>query len=567
MKVVIIGGVAGGATAAARLRRLDEHAEIIVLERTGYVSYANCGLPYYIGNVITDRAKLTLQTPQSFLRRFNIDIRVNQEAARINRAEKTVEVKNLSDGTTYIESYDKLILSPGAKAVIPDLPGVDSDKIFTLRTVEDTFAIYDYIEKTQAKNAVVVGAGFIGLEMAENLVERGIGVTVLQRPAHVMATLDGDIAALLHNTLRDGGINLRLRMDVTGFETTDAGITTFAKTLEQNDAPTENFDADLVILAIGVRPESSLAKEAGLELGIRDSIKTDDHMRTSDPDIYAAGDAVQVKNWATGSDALISLAGPANKQGRIIADNICGIESTFKGSQGSSVMKAFDMTVATTGISAEMAQREGIEYDYIVIRPGAHAGYYPGGGNITLKVLFRPSDGLILGAQAIGKMGVEKRIDVIATAMHWRATAHDLVELDLSYAPPYSSAKDPVNMAGFTIENIVEGRMKQVQWSNVENLPENTIVLDTRTQKEWDKGHIEGAMLIPVDELRGRLDERPRDNKMYVHCQSGLRSYIACRILLQEGFDVANVAGGYGFYDEVNKGASVNPEQVGDCGL
>lgn len=559
MKVVIIGGVAGGASAAARLRRLDESAEIVILERSGYVSYANCGLPYYVGGVIADRAKLTLQTPESFRSRFAIDVRVRHEAVAIDRAAQTVTVRALDEGRTYTESYDRLILSPGAHATIPNLPGVDSSRLFTLRTVEDTFAIYDAIEQTSARSATVVGAGFIGLEMAENLRERGLDVVLVQRDGHVLPILDADMAALAHNTLRAHGIDLRLNANVTGFEEKEAGIATHLD--GQADIP-----SDLVILSIGVTPESGLAKAAGLELGLRGSIRVDDRMRTSDPHIYAVGDAVEVTHAVTGSPALIALAGPANKQGRIAADNICGIERRFTGSQGSSVLKLFDRTIAATGLTTNAAIAEGIDVDSVVLTPANHATYYPGSESIMLKVLFERATSRIVGAQAIGGDGVDKRIDVLAVAVRARMDANDLAELDLAYAPPYSSAKDPVNMAGFMIQNITEGRVRHLDWKSALADTE-ALLLDVRTAGEHQRDAIEGSVHVPLDKLRERLDEIPRERRVNVFCQSGLRSYLACRILIQHGFDAANVDGGFGFYEQTALDRSVQTREVGGCGM
>lgn len=560
MRTVIIGGVAGGATAAARLRRLDEFAEIIVIERSGYVSYANCGLPYYIGGAITDRAKLTLQTPESFRARFNVDVRVKQEAVSIDRAAKTVLIENLVDGSTYELSYDRLILSPGARPALPDIPDVDSKRIFTLRTVEDTFAISDFIEREQPKRAVIVGGGFIGLEMAENLVARGVRVTLLQRDAHVMPTLDADMAAPVQRRIREEKIALRLNVDVTGFSEDETGI----RVLAGDKKPLE---ADFVILAIGVRPESSLAEQAGLDLGIKGAIRTDSHMRTSDENIYAVGDAVEVAHAVTGEAAVISLAGPANKQGRIAADNICGIPSVYDGSQGSSVLKLFDMTVASTGLNARAAAAAGIDFDYALLLSPSHATYYPDAKSMTLKVLFEKPSGRIIGAQIVGFDGVDKRIDVLACAIRARMTAADLENLDLSYAPPYSSAKDPVNMAGYVIGNILEGRVRQVHWHEALDLGDDAILLDVRTPVEHTRGNIEEALHIPLDELRERIGEIPVGKKLYVHCQSGLRSYVACRILEQRGFDCVNVSGGYGYYEQVSLEAPFESAGCGPCGL
>ena len=563
MKVVIVGGVAGGATAAARLRRLDENAQIVMIERSGYVSYANCGLPYYIGGTITDRAKLTLQTPQSFRNRFDIDARVRQEVISIDRRARTVTVRRLDDGVEYIESYDKLILSPGARPSIPPLPGVDAERLFTLRTVEDTYRIAEFIEREQPRRATVVGAGFIGLEMAENLRERGLEVTVVQRGGHVMPIFDSDMASLLHNHLREHGVELLLEADVTGFQETAGSISTSL-------ADGRVLKSDLVMLSIGVAPESTLARETGLELGLRGSIKVDAHMRTSDPDIYAVGDAVEVTNVVSDSPALIALAGPANKQGRIAADNICGRASEFAGSQGSSVLKLFELDAAATGLTLTAARDAGIDADAVILSPANHATYYPGAETMTLKVVFDRGDGRVLGAQAIGRGGVDKRIDVIAVAIRARMTAADLTELDLAYAPPYSSAKDPVNMAGFMIQNILEGIVDQITWDEALRLAaegDGVALLDTRTAGENTRGGIEGASHIPVDELRGRLGELPRDKRLLVFCASGLRSYVACRILSQHGFTCANIAGGYGFHAQVERGRAMPHSCVGDCGL
>ncbi len=546
MKTVIIGGVAGGATAAARLRRLDENAEIIIFERSGYVSYANCGLPYYIGGVITDSEELTLQTPESFRERFNIDVRVRHEVLAINPQEKTVSVQNLISGEIFDEPYDKLILSPGAKPVLPDMEGVDMDRVFTLRTVEDTFRIHEYIKTHDVKTAVIAGGGYIGLEMAENLTERGISVTIVQRPDQVMAPLDYDMACQIHGMLREKGVGLMFRRSVTGFKEAPKGIFTLLK-------DEEPLQSDIVILAIGVSPDTALARNAGLKLGIKGSIVVNEKMETSAEDIYAVGDAIQVKHSVTGDDALISLAGPANKQGRIAADNICGLDSSYKGSQGSSVIRVFDLTAATTGINEKTAKAAGIDYDKIVLSPLSHAGYYPGASAMTVKILYERDTLRLLGAQITGYEGVDKRIDVLATAIGCGLRADLLKDLDLAYAPPYSSAKDPVNMAGFIIENINSGLMKQFHWDQIGALPgdKSVTLLDTRTPYEYNAGHIDGFINIPVDELRDRIDEIPQGKPVYVMCQSGLRSYISCRILSQKGYDCYNFSGGYGFYETI----------------
>ena len=508
MKVVIIGGVAGGATAAARIRRLDEKAEIIVFEKSGYVSYANCGLPYYIGGVIQNKEELTLQTPESFWKRFQITMKVRHEVTGIFPERKTVAVKNLNTGESFEEVYDKLLISTGAKPVWPKLPGTDLDNLFTLRTVEDTLKIREFVEKNQPKSAVLAGGGYIGLELAENLRELGLDVTIVQRPKQLMNPLDGDMAAFVHAKMRSRGVKLMLGHTVEGFEKGEKGT----RVLLKNEQPLE---ADMVILAIGVAPDSHLAKEAGLELGIKGSIVVNDRMETSAPDIFAAGDAVEVRHYITGEKALISLAGPANKQGRIAADNICGGDSRYPGSLGSSVIKVFDMTAASAGINERTAKQTGIDYDKVYLSPASHASYYPGGKVMTMKVIFEKKTYKLLGAQIIGYDGVDKRIDVLATAMYAGITALQLKELDLSYAPPYSSAKDPVNMAGFMIENIAEGRLKQFFTEDVENLPRDgsVILLDARTPGEYARGHIEGFINIPVDELRDRISELDKKKK------------------------------------------------------
>ena len=560
MKVVIVGGVAGGATAAARIRRLDEQAEIVVFERSGYISYANCGLPYYIGDVITDPEELTLQTPESFFSRFRVDMKVRHEVTAIHPERKTVSVKNLETDEVFEESYDKLILSPGAKPTQPRLPGVGIDKLFTLRTVEDTFRIKEYIDQNHPKSAVLAGGGFIGLELAENLRELGMDVTIVQRPKQLMNPFDADMASMIHSEMRKHGVKLALGYTVEGFEERNGGVDVLLK----DNAP---LHADMVVLAIGVTPDTALAREAGLELGIKGSIVVNDRMETSVPDIYAAGDAVQVKHYVTGEDALISLAGPANKQGRIIADNICGGDSRYLGSQGSSVIKVFDMTAATTGINETNARKAGLDVDTVILSPMSHAGYYPGGKVMTMKVVFEKGTYRLLGAQIVGYDGVDKRIDVLATAIHAGLKATQLKDLDLAYAPPYSSAKDPVNMAGFMIDNISKG-LKQWHLHDADKLPRDgsVILLDTRTAWEYSSGHIEGFVNIPVDELRERLDEIEPGKPVYVICQSGLRSYIATRILEGYGYEAYNFAGGFRFYDAVvNDRALI--EKAYSCGM
>ncbi|MDY4753887.1 MAG: FAD-dependent oxidoreductase [Candidatus Faecousia sp.] len=546
MKVVIVGGVAGGATAAARIRRLNEQAEIVVFERSGYISYANCGLPYYIGDVITDPEALTLQTPESFYSRFRVTMKIRHEVTAIHPDQKSVSVRNLETGKVFEESYDKLLLSPGAKPTQPRLPGVGLNKLFTLRTVEDTFRIKEFIRTNHPKSAVLAGGGFIGLELAENLRELGMEVTIVQRPKQLMNPFDPDMAAFIHNEMRKHGVKLALGHTVEGFEERNGGVDVLLK----DEQP---LHADLVVLAIGVTPDTGLAKEAGLELGIKGSILVNDRMETTVPDIYAVGDAVQVKHFVTGQDALISLAGPANKQGRIAADNICGGDSHYTGSQGSSVIKVFDMTAATTGINETNAKKAGFSVDTVILSPMSHAGYYPGGKVMTMKVVFEEETYRLLGAQIVGYEGVDKRIDVLATAIHAGMKATQLKELDLAYAPPYSSAKDPVNMAGFMVENIANGVLKQWHLEDASGLPRDGSVtlLDTRTVGEYSRGHIDGFTNIPVDELRERLGELDKSKPVYVICQSGLRSYIACRILAGNGFDCYNFSGGFRFYDAV----------------
>jgi len=546
MKVVIVGGVAGGASAAARLRRLDEKAEIVVFERSGYISYANCGLPYYIGGSITDPAELTLQTPQSFNARFNVAMKVHHEVTAIDPAAKTVSVTNLETGESFTENYDKLLLSPGAKPSRPALSGVELDRVFTLRTVEDTFRIKSFIEEKKPKSAVLAGGGFISLELAENLRELGMDVTIVQRPKQLMNPLDWDMATFVHAAARKHGLDLMLGRSVEGFEAEGESI----KVLIKDEAP---LNADMVVLAIGVTPDTKLAAEAGLELGIKGSILVNERMETSVPDIYAVGDAVQVKNFVTGEPAHIPLAGPANKQGRIAADNIAGRESFYKGSQGSSVVKLFDMTIAATGLNEQNAKKAGIDCDKIVLAPANHAGYYPGGKIMTMKLVYEKESYRLLGAQIVGHEGVDKRIDVLATAIRAGMTVPELAELELAYAPPYSSAKDPVNLAGFMVENIAAGLMKQFHWHDIDALPRDGSVtlLDTRTVKEYERGHIPGFINIPLHELRQRIGELPAGKPVYINCQSGLRSYVACRMVSQYGFDCYNFSGGYRMYESV----------------
>lgn len=540
MKVVIVGGVAGGATAAARIRRLDESAQIHVFERSGYVSYANCGLPYYIGGIITDPEELTLQTPESFWKRFRIHMHVHHEVTAIHPERKTVTVLNRETGQTFEEAYDKLLLAPGAKPILPDFQGTMSDGVFTLRTVEDTFRIRQFAEKNKPRSAVLAGGGFISLELAENLREMGLEVTIVQKLNHLLNPMDYDMATFLHGKMRSRGIQLVLGKSVAGLSAAREGI----QIQVENHPP---LTADMVILAIGVRPDSSLAKDAGLALGAAGSILVNDRMETSLPDIYAVGDAVQIRHQVSGKDVRIALAGPANKQGRIAADNICGGDSHYAGAQGSSIIKLFDMTAAVTGLNEKAAADAGIDYDKVYLSPSSHASYYPGAKTMTMKILFERNTLRLLGAQIIGFDGVDKRIDVLAAAIYAGLSARDLTELDLAYAPPYASAKDPVNLAGYLIENLADGRVRQISWEQINSLPQDgsTLLLDVRTPEEYKKGHLEGFQNIPLDELRDRLSTLNPEKPAILLCQSGLRSYLGCRILAQHGFSCSHVAGGY----------------------
>lgn len=545
MKVVIVGGVAGGASAAARLRRLDEKAQIIIFERGEYISFANCGLPYYIGGEITDRNALTLQTPLSFKTRFNIDVRVNSEVIKVEPEQKTVLVKDVHTGNTYSESYDQLILSPGAEPIVPPIAGIKSDKVFTLRNIPDTLKIKEYIDTHKPTSAAVIGGGYIGVEMAENLKNAGLDVTVVELADHLIAPLDYDMAADVHRYIEARGVKLVLNNGVSSIEESGNQLTL---KLQKGCVQT-----DMVIMSVGVRPESALAKDAGIATNPRGSIMVDPHMRTNFADIFAVGDAIEVEDYITKQPAFIPLAGPANKQGRIAADNICSIPSKYEGTQGSSVLKLFEMTIATTGITEKTAQRSQINYDKTYIYSGSHAGYYPGAHNMSIKVLWDKVTHKLLGAQIVGYDGVDKRMDVLATALRLGASVEDLTKLELCYAPPFGSAKDPVNMVGFVAENVINHRFKQFFWHDVEHLPRDGSVtlLDTRTGGEVANGMIEGFIHIPLDSLRENLYKLDPAKPIYVHCHSGLRSYIACRILSGYGFDCYNLAGGYRLYEAV----------------
>lgn len=551
MKTIIIGGVAGGASAAARLRRLDEKAEIIILEKGEFVSFANCGLPYYIGGEITDREELTLQTPESFKARFNIDVRIFNEAVKINPEENTITIKNLQNGESYTEKYDNLILSPGAEPIIPNIKGIESANVFTLRNIPDTLKIKHYIDTEKPESAVVIGGGYIGVEMAENLAKSGLDVSIVELADHLIAPLDFDMAADVHRYIKEKGIKLFLNNGVTAIE--------HNRILLQKG----EINADMVIMSVGVRPETAIAKACGIETNSRGSIIVDSKMHTNIPNIYAVGDAVEIKNFITNAPSFIPLAGPANKQGRIAADNIAGYESEYTGTQGSAVLKLFDMTVATTGLNEKSAQLSKIDYDKVYIYSSSHASYYPNGNMMSIKALWDKKSLKIIGAQITGFDGVDKRMDVIASAIRFGGKITDLTQLELCYAPPFSSAKDPVNMLGFTAENIISGKIKQFFWNEVETLPRDNSVtlLDVRTVTEFKRGKIDGFINIPLDSLRARIDEIPKDKPVYVHCHSGLRSYIACRILQGNGYDCYNLAGGWRLYESVINEKTV-PEYI-----
>ena len=541
MKYIVIGGVAGGATVAARLRRMDEQAEIILLERGAYVSYANCGLPYYIGGEISERDHLFVQTVKGFQDRFAIDIRVRQEAVEILRDQKVVRIKNLETGAEYTESYDKLVLSPGAAPIRPNLEGINLPNIFTLRNVPDTDAIKNYITANRPRRAVVVGGGFIGLEMAENLHRQGLEVHVVEMGRQVMAPIDYSMASIVHHHMVEQGIHLHLERGVTRFASSASGA------LEVVLSDEQKIETDMVILSIGVRPETTLAKDSGLAIGALGGISVNEYMQTSNPDIYALGDAVEVVHGVTGKPALIPLAGPANKQGRIVADNIVyGNVSVYSGTIGTSIAQVFDLTVAAAGANSKLLDREKIPYLSSFTHSQSHAGYYPGAVSMSVKILFSPENGRLLGAQIVGFDGVDKRIEMLAQVIQNQGTVADLMELEHAYAPPYSSAKDPVNMAGFVADNILKKRVETILWSDVASLPADAVKIDVRTPAEYELGTIPGFVNIPVDELRGRLAELPKDRLIVVTCAIGLRGYLAYRILKQHGFtNVKNLSGGY----------------------
>ena len=539
-KLLIIGGVAGGATAAARARRLDEHADIIVFDRGEHISFANCGLPYYIGEVIKDRDDLLVTTKEAFSRRYNIDIRNFSEVIEIDRPRKMVRVKAIKTGKTYEESYDKIILSPGAEPVRPPIEGIELDNIFNLRNIPDSDRIKSYLDHKKPETAVIVGGGFIGLEMAENLVHRGLKTTIIEMLDQLMAPLDFEMAGLVQAHLKEKGVRCILGTGVASF--TEKGGRVIVTTSDG-----KHYESDLVILSIGIRPENRLARDAGLEIGQRGGIKVDATMRTSDPDIYAVGDAVEVRDFITGMPTMTALAGPANKQGRIAADNAMGRKSLFKGTLGTAVVKVFELTVASTGASEKVLSGLNIPHMVSYTHSGSHASYYPGSETMAIKLVFSPGNGKILGAQIVGKEGVDKRIDVIATAIRGAMTVYDLEELELAYAPPYSSAKDPVNIAGFVAANILKGDMDQIQWKELSNIDRDTdVLIDLRSRKEIEiSGGIEGARHIPMDDLRGRLSELDPEKHYIPFCAAGLRAYVGHRILVQNGFQSRNLSGGY----------------------
>lgn len=546
-KILIVGGVAGGATAAARLRRLDETSQIIMFERGEYISFANCGLPYYIGGVIENRDALLVQTVEGMSKRFNLDIRNFSEVVSIDPENKTISVKNLKTNEEYKESYDELILSPGASPIKPPIPGLDkAENVFTLRNIPDTDRIKAYVDDKRPKEAVVIGGGFIGVEMAENLVERGVKVHLIEMLDQVMAPFDYEMAQILHGHMEDNGVDLILGDGVDSFK--NDGNTIVLKSGKQ-------VSTDMTILSIGVRPENKLAKDAGLELGPRGHILVDENMMTSKDHIYAVGDAIQTKDLIFQEGASIALASPANRQARIVADRINGIDSRYKGVLGTSVAKVFDMTASSTGNNEKKLKQMGIEnYETVHLHPLSNAGYYPTANPMDLKLIFEVPSGRVLGAQAIGYTGVEKRIDVIATAIAAGMTVRELQDIELAYAPPFSSAKDPVNMAGYAASNILDGLVKKVDVMEIDQLVEGgEYLLDIRTEEEYSLGNINGSVNIPLDELRDRMDEIPKDRNIYVNCQVGLRGYLGCRILNQNGFNTYNLDGGYSLYSNYKR--------------
>ena len=548
MKYIIIGAVAGGASTAARLRRLDENAEIVIFEKGDYISYANCGLPYYIGDVIKDRNKLFVQTAASFNKRFNIDVRIKTEVMAIDPERKTVKALNLESGTTYEETYDKLVLSPGAEPIRPPLPGINLQGIFTLRNVSDTDYIKEYVNKVKAGKAVIVGGGFIGLEMAENLHAIGMDVTIIEMGNQILAPADFPIAALVQKHIRSKGVKLQLNTTVSGFDREGETLKVWLK-------GGENIEADVVILSIGVRPDTKLAVAAGLSLGSAKGILVNEYLQTSDPDIYAVGDAIEFINPITGSSMITYLAGPANKQGRICANNIVlGNSHSYHGSINTAIVKVFDMTVGVAGLASKHLNAASIKHIVSTTHSGSHAGYYPDSQQMSIQIAFSTENGQLLGAQVAGYDGAYKLLDILSSVIKRNGTIYDLVEFEHAYAPPYSSAKDPVNMAGFVAENILLNRLHILYWNDVASLGENDMLIDVRSPEEYASGTIPNAINIPVDDLRKRINELPRDKNIYIFCQVGLRGYLAQRILLQNGYEkVRNISGGYALWNVCNE--------------
>lgn len=537
MKVLIVGGVAGGASTAARLRRNDEKCNIILFEKGGHISFANCGLPYYIGDTITEKEDLILQTPEKFNKRFNIDVRINSEVVSIDSNSKSILVENKLTGEMYVENYDKLVLSPGAKPIVPPLKGIEFDHVFALRNIPDTYAIKDFINKNHPKSCAIIGGGFIGMEMAENLYALGMDISVVEAAPHVMAPIDMDTSHDVHNYIRAKGINLYLNSMCTELTTSSVILQTGSE-----------ISADIVIMCIGVSPDTKFLTNSSIKLGQRGEIIVDEYMQTSVPDIFALGDAVGVTNIISGKQVVIPLASPANKQGRIVADNICEKEQTYKGSQGTSIMKLFEMTVAVTGEKEESLVKNSIPYKKIFTYSASHATYYPHSNMMSIKLLFSPDSGKILGAQIVGYDGVDKRIDTLANAVRFGLTVYDLKEMELAYAPPFSSAKDPVNMVGYVGSNILEGFMKPFYIEEIPLIPKDAVILDVRTDEEFNEGSVNNSINIPLDSLRERLAEIDKNKKIYIICQIGLRGYIAQRILEQCGYDTLNLSGGYRLY-------------------
>ncbi len=535
-KVLIVGGVAGGASAAARLRRLDEEAEIIMFERGEYISFANCGLPYYIGETITEREKLLVQTPEAMKARFRIDVRINSEVTNVDTENKKITVKR-NGSEVYEETFDYLILSPGARAVRPDIPGINSKKIYTLRNIPDTDAIKAYVDKKGIRSATVIGGGYVGVEMAENLKERGLDVSLVEAVPHILAPFDSDMAIMVERELMQNGIQLTLGDGVKAFHET-------ANQVEVTLKSGKTLQSDMVILSIGVAPDTGFIKNSGIELGPRGHIVVNEKMETNIQGVYAVGDAIEVVDYVTGMKTAVPLAGPANKQGRIAADNISGLQSAYKGTQGTSIIKVFGLTAAGTGANERILQKAGIDYRTITLHPVSHASYYPGALPMTLKLMFK-NDGKVLGAQCVGYDGVDKRIDVIASVIRLKGTVEDLTELELSYAPPFSSAKDPVNMAGFIAQNVLAGKTHVITWNELESFEQDYTLVDVRTEEEFMNGHVEGAVNIPLDNLRERLSELDKNKMIIIYCQVGLRGYLAERILSVRGFKTMNVTGGY----------------------